>query len=379
MSSRLPRLTLVQSYLPAHRMSFYRRLADDLAARDIELVLAHGSPVGDAAHRADACAWDRAVPLGQRVWRLGSGRLVWRRLGPLARRTDALVLEHRLTDAEAYAPLLRSSFGHGPPVGFWGTGTAPGGRRPGMLPAALTRFGDWFFADTEDGRRGAEELWGFPPDRITVVRSAVDTRALREAAGRVTADRAARLARRHGLAPGRTALFTGGLDGPQRVPFLLAAADRVARQLPGFRLLVAGDGAERPLVERAAAEGAPVVWTGPVPMADKAALGALSQVMLLPGAVGPAAVEALALATPVVTVRGPAHGPEFGYLAHGRNALIARDGLQAYADAVAALLRDGERLASLRAGCRADADRYTVEGMSRRFVTGARRLLALGG
>ncbi|PNG23216.1 glycosyltransferase family 4 protein [Streptomyces cahuitamycinicus] len=373
--NRRPRVTVVQPYLHSYRVPFYESLHADLASRGVELILALGSPTGQIAHRSDACALADAVQLPQRALRLGPKQLLWRQLGELAHTSDVLVLQHMLHCTESYAPLLRSRLRKGPPVALWGQGKAYSYRPLPLAAAAktaMTRLADWFFAYTEQGRRDVEG-WGFPSDRITVVRNSTDTRAVMAAAERTTPVQLAVLNEQYGLTPGRTALFIGGLDAPKRIPFLLRAVDRIAAQLPGFRLLVAGDGVQRGLVE----ESRTAVWVGRASTEQKALLGAACEVMLMPGAVGLCAVDSFALGTPIVTTHWPFHGVEFGYLEHGSNALVVPiedDGR--YADAVVGLLRNRERLRRLQDGCRAAAGSYSVEGMSGRFADGVERMLA---
>jgi glycosyltransferase involved in cell wall biosynthesis len=186
----------------------------------------------------------------------------------------------------------------------------------------------------------------------------------------------AALRERHRLQPGRTALYVGGLDAPKRIPFLLQCARRVAAGLPGFKLLVAGDGVDRPLVEAVAgAPDSPVVALGHRAGQDVALLGAVSDVMLMPGRVGLCAVDSFALRTPIVTTDWPWHAPEFEYLEHGRNAVVSRDDPQAYAVAVQQVLNDRSHLESLREACRKDAADYTADGMAERFCGGLLHIL----
>ncbi|MEV0322976.1 glycosyltransferase family 4 protein [Streptomyces sp. NPDC050658] len=380
MSGARARVVVVQPYLAGYRVPLFRRMTADLAAHGIELVVAHGAPHGDQARRADAARLEGAVPLRQRELPLPGGRtLVRRHLGELARDCDALVLEHALYAAESYAPLLRGTRGAGPRVALWGHGD-PHTRRAvplaGAVKAWAARRADWYFAYTESGRRAALR-WGVREDRVTVLRNTVDTDELTTAYAAVEAEDLVRLRARHRLCPGRTAWYIGGLDAPKRIPFLLAAARIVAELLPGFRLLVAGDGAQRSLVEAAAAEpGSPVVALGTVTSATaKARYGAVSDVMLMPGRVGLCAVDSFVLGTPLVTTAWPYHSVEFDYVADGRTAVVVRGDERAYAQEVAALLVDRPRVEGLRRACRAEAARYTIDGMSHRFSTGLRGLL----
>ncbi|WP_327354654.1 glycosyltransferase family 4 protein [Streptomyces sp. NBC_01304] len=365
------RVAVVLPYLTAYRLPFLDRLRAELAAHSVELTVAHGNPTGLSAARQSALSMPGAVPLGQRAFRVAGRELIWHGgLGELARRSDALVLPQSLHHLRLY-PLLATRPER---IGLWGHGrthVSTHGRPEQWAKAALTRRAGWFFAYTDAGRAYAEAA-GLPRQRITVVRNSLDTAALTAARDAVTEDEAARLRRRYGLTQGRTGLYVGGLDELKRIPFLLDAAARIAARVPGFKLLVAGDGEQRGLVEASPF----AAYAGHVGVAEKARLGAVSDVMLVPGAVGLCAVDSFALRTPLVTTEWPYHGPEFGYLTHGRNALVARD--ETYADQVAELLTRPRLLSGLRRACRCDAGHYTVEGMATRFAEGIEGLLTHG-
>jgi glycosyltransferase involved in cell wall biosynthesis len=385
------RIVVVQPYVPSYRTPFYDRAHALLAAEDVTLEVLHGAPPPDQSARRDAatCVSARRVPA--RWLPLPGGRsLAVHRVQHMVATADVVVLEQALRNLETYPLLLKQyvgrARGHRPRVAFWGHGrtyTKPVSRLEAIAKDTLTRRADWFFAYTE---LGAEHMTrhGFPRQRITVLRNSVDmtelVRARRRAEEPGTAEfaEAAALRGRYRLYPGRTALFIGGLDAPKRVPFLLDAAERIAAKLPGFRLLVAGDGAERGLVDAAASRaGSPIVPVGMAAGQRTAVLGTVSDVMLMPGRVGLCAVDSFALRTPVVTTRWPWHAPEFEYLEDGRNSVITSDAVEPYAAAVTDLLSNPARLETLRAACMTDAADYSIEEMAERFCGGALRLLSL--
>jgi glycosyltransferase involved in cell wall biosynthesis len=323
----------------------------------------------------------------------GGRSLVWQQVHRRVRSADVVVLEQALRNVETYPLFIRQQWARmtgvvAPRVALWGHGrtyTKPVSRLETAAKEALTRRASWFFSYTQGG---ADHLaaCGFPRERITVVRNCVDTVALadvRERAGTPGTQEfaeAAALRARHQLVPGRTALFVGGLDAPKRVPFLLDCARRLGTVLPGFRLLVAGDGADRSLVEAAAAAPrSPVVALGHRTGRDVALLGAVSDVMLMPGRVGLCAVDSFVFGTPIVTTDWPWHAPEFEYLENGRNAVVTRDDPAIYSAGVLGLLSDHSRLVSLREACRRDASHYTVDGMAARFRDGLLHMLSRTG
>jgi len=373
-----PQVVLVVPFLSEFRRTFYQRLEDDLRARGIRLVVAYGAPYsGDQSARRDVIHMDGAVRLKQWSTWLAGRPVVHKRLGSLVNSSDVLVVDQSLRNMELYPLLLRQLTGRGPVVAMWDHGrtyTRPQSALEQSLKYVLTRRARWFFSYTAGGARAVTEH-GFPRQRVTVVQNAIDTRALGEAYHKVTETRIAELRQEYGLAGGRTGLFVGALSSSKRIPFLIEAAEGIAERLPGFRLLVAGTGEQKQLIEAAAARTPVVVPVGQAFGERKALLGAVSDVLLMPGLVGLCAVDSFVLETPVVTTEWPWHAPEFEYLEHGRNALVAPDDPQQYAAAVAELLGSPAQLDAMRQECRKDAHQYTVEEMSRRFADGLVRLL----
>lgn len=374
------RVTIVQPYLPHYRIEFFQRLSADLWDRGIELVVAHGDPHGDQAVRADKTSLEGAVHLRQHTVRLGSRTLVCRSLDGLAQRSDALVLEQALHNLESY-PLLFSPR-RSRPVAMWGhtyTCLRTGSRPQKAATAAVTRRARWFFAYTPTGAAHLASV-GFPSERITTVYNSVDTLALKAARQKVGEEGVRAFRDRYRLAAGRTAVYLGGLDTPKRTAFLLSAAALVAQRLPGFRLLVAGDGAQRHLVEEAAVRNEEIVYLGNVFRDhERALIGAAGDVMMAPGAVGLCAVVSFAIKTPIITVPWPSHGPEFEYLQHGRNALFSSNDVDSFAQTVAETLCDTELLNRLTKGCEEDAEIYTLANSTARFANGVEQMLASDG
>ncbi|WP_433450411.1 glycosyltransferase [Streptomyces sp. CA-142005] len=383
------RVVVVQPYVPGYRTSFFNHLHARLDASGVALEVLHGPPPPQHAARRDAssCACAVQVP-SRRLTAPGGRSLFWNQVLRRTASADVIVLEQALRNLDAYPLLLRQlagrTTGRGPRVAFWGHGrtyTKPHSRLETTAKNLVTRLGSWFFAYTKSGATYVAAQ-GFPRQRITIVRNSVNTVELTTGLARATRPgtpefaEAELLRERYGLVAGRTALFIGGLDTPKRIPFLLECVDRIAAELPGFRLLVAGEGSDRYLVDQAASQpGSPVVTMGHVDTRRTALLGAVSDVMLMPGRVGLCAVDSFALKTPIVTTDWPWHAPEFEYLEDGRNAVVTRDNVAAYAAAVKALLSDRARLASLRLACSEEATDYTVDGMAARFCDGLLKML----
>ncbi len=237
----------------------------------------------------------------------------------------------------------------------------------------LTRKAHWFFAYTQGGAR-AVIANGYPAPRVTVVENSIDTIELRRARLNLTPGVEHRLRARLNLGDSRVGVFVGALDEPKRLGFLLDAVRRIRKRIPDFVLLAAGDGPLRSTVQGRSGIG--VRWLGRVDTAAKAEIASVGEVLVMPGSVGLVALDSFALELPIVTTAWPYHGPEFEYLTDGVNAVVAPDDTRAFADAVVNLLRDERRLAHLRRGCTASAERFTLEAMTHNFAAGVRAALS---
>jgi glycosyltransferase involved in cell wall biosynthesis len=245
---------------------------------------------------------------------------------------------------------------------------------PNRVDAALEgwqiRRARHLFAYTDTGRDEMIRA-GAEPGRITVVRNTIDTASLESCMDQLDESVRASSLERFGLDDSQpVAVSIGGLDSSKRLGMLVDIAERVALRLPGFVLVVAGEGVERPFVERLAGEVSWLRYAGRVDEAGKAALASVASLMLNPGRVGLVAIDSFVLGLPIVTTDWPYHAPEIGYLEHGRTAVIAPDDADAASSAVVELLTDRERLARLASACRSERSKYRLDDMVERFCIG---------
>ncbi|MEZ5313768.1 MAG: glycosyltransferase [Thermoanaerobaculia bacterium] len=190
----------------------------------------------------------------------------------------------------------------------------------------------------------------------------------------------ARFRRAHGIALDRpVAVHVGRIAGEKNLDFLLRAADLVRREVPGFLLVVAGEGPARAALERRAEElglGPHLLWIGYLDrareLADAYCAGDLFAFSSLTETQGLVLLEAMSLGVPVVAL---AERGTRGLLAAGRGALVPEPDEAAFAAAMTTLLGDAALRVSLRRGAdrgrRMGADRF-----ARRLVGVYEELLA---
>jgi PEP-CTERM/exosortase A-associated glycosyltransferase len=118
---------------------------------------------------------------------------------------------------------------------------------------------------------------GIPAERIAIVPNGVDPEWF-EARPRATA-----LAARLGIGAGPVFGYIGSFSHYEGLAFLLEAAPAFMERFPGSRLLLVGDGRDRPALDEAARRAGPgVIMTGRLPQAEVRDIYTLLDVFVLP-------------------------------------------------------------------------------------------------
>jgi glycosyltransferase involved in cell wall biosynthesis len=361
------------------RATFYPQLEAALAPLGIRLQVIYSDPSDSERTKGDSI--DLAAPLGIRVPRhyMLNERLLIQlpSLRDLAG-SDLLIIVQATGYLLNY-PLLLLSALRIKRVAFWGHGYNRQGR-PASLSERIKRWlatnSAWWFAYTAPTARYLSSL-GFPPDRITTIENAIDTRQFQQTLASVTMEEIQHLKSRLNIAASdRVALYCGSLYAEKRVDFLVAAALRISALTPDFRLLVVGSGQDAYKVVAACESSRCVVYAGPMFGRDKATCFRMAEVFLHPGAVGLGVLDSFAAALPFVTTSEAVHGPEIDYLQDGVNGLMVTGDDEHFAQHVVSLLHDPNLIATLSEGARRAAARYTVENMIRNVRDGIISCLA---
>lgn len=361
-----------------YREGFFEQLRARLAEDGIRLRLIESGPDDPAAQKDRLeLPWAERAPA--HLLRIFGHEAIVQRVWSAARGSDLIVVEQGSRLLVNYLFLLEQRLGRGK-VAFWGHGRdfqQPDGSPSERVKAFVSRRVHWWFAYNALSASVVADL-GFPPARITDVRNATDTGALRTAVDAVTAADRDAVRAELGLGAGPVALFVGRLVPLKRLDYLFQAADEVHRARPDLQLVVAGGGPEHAWVEREVAARPWARLTGPRFGADLARLMSVADVLLVPTWVGLVVVDSFAAGLPLVARASAAHPPEVSYLESGVNGLLVDDdGDPArYAAAVVELLGDAPRLAQLRAGARAAAADLSASAMAERFAAGVRAALA---
>jgi glycosyltransferase involved in cell wall biosynthesis len=370
-------VAVIHPWFPQYRQAFFENVVRTGPLYDLDVNIFHGAPPPEWAERGDSVRAEYATPLRTRFIRLGGRSLIWKSLSAMspAKNYDLIVVEQAIRNLETYCLMLdpRTSarvctWGHG------GSYVHQSSRLEERLKRWITNRSRWFFAYTSGGA-DAVISHGFPADRITVLRNTIDTRQLKRDLDEVSDRDVLQFARVHDL-HGSTALFLGGLDTSKRLPFLLEACARVSEEDGDFRLLIAGDGSDRKLVEAASESMSFIRYLGRVGGREKALAMRSSEVIAMPGRVGLLAVDSLVAGLPIVTTNWPWHAPEFEYLVPDKNSIVSDNTIDGFAGSMQLVLSDPHRLERLVSECLRSAVDLGVDAMSANFLDGLQHAVA---
>lgn len=391
--SHRPRVAILQRRLVAYRVGLFDQLRKACDDAGIELRVVYNQPSPTDAARNDTGHLDWGDEVAARWFTIGGTELLWQPCPAAIRRADLVVLTQENKILSNY-PLLAGRAlrrmvhadgdgpGHHPLLAFWGHGRNlqsihPRGPSERWKELLMNQV-DWWFAYTGH-TRGILTSHHFPAQRITCLDNAIDNEAFLGDLASVTDTRLDACRQQVGLAPGAPlGLYCGALYRDKRIDLMVAVAERVHAADPSFRFVVIGDGPSRPELERLLAGKPWAHWVGARRGPDKAAWFRLAAVLISPGAVGLHVLDSFAAGVPLFTTATALHGPEIGYLDHGRNGFVTGDDPDEQAAAITALLGDPDRLASVRSAARRASERYTLANMVDHFVSGIGECLDAG-
>lgn len=373
------RVVVAYKWLPRYRLAFFNNLRKELETHNINLDLYFGRPSGGDAEKRDSVALPWAQYRRNRVITLAGRSAIWQPLMRDVCGADLIIVEQASKLLLNYLLLARQEAGR-ERVAFWGHGANLQQHTANTISEAVkrkvSRWPYWWFAYTL-GTRNRVMALGYPADRITIVQNAIDTMGLRSEISALKSNDIDEFLQRHGLTRGRVGIFIGSLYREKRLEYLMEAATHASRLLPGFKLLIAGDGPMRSEIQ-AFAQGTDCIrFLGRVDGESRAlALGA-ADLTLMPGLVGLAILDSFAAQAPLVTTDIDYHSPEIEYLSPGRNGLLLQRATKPseYGKVVVRTLSDASLMRTLREGCDKAAGSYTNEAMVANFVEGVLKAL----
>ena len=375
-----PTVVILLKNTNQYRLRLYELLRATLQERGINLrlILAQGLAEDRAKGDQATISWAEHQPLTE--LNIAGRKVLWQPAFKAARDADLVITEQ----ASKQLFNIALAFGQGmlkTRHAFWGHGKnfqAPlEGSSGEGLKRKLTERAHWFFAYNEVSRRAAIEA-GMPEDRVTSVMNSTDTTRARNVLDGLGSDNEAAVRAELGLGDGPVVVFVGGLYPPKRPEFLIEAAKHLRAQVANVEFVVIGDGSLAHVVNEAAQDNDWIHAIGAQYGDERIRLSSIASLQMMPGMVGLNIVDAFAVGVPTVTTDIDYHSPEIEYLVDDVNGLIVTGDPTAkqYADAVADLLRDPQRLALLREGAYLTGGSLSVEDMATRLADGIEAALA---
>jgi len=366
------KVCIVQSVIKHYRVPFFDALHEKLKADGIELQVLYSEPTPTDSLRGDNV--DPQGPYATKVrarWMFGE-RVLYQSILAHVRDADLVIIEQANKYVLNYWLLVKRKLGL-TRVAFWGHGRnrqSNSSTFSEWFKRVLLRQVDWWFAYTDGTARYLVEH-RVAIDRITSVRNATDTTALRRLVAAVQDSETVKVRQRLGIAPeSPVGLFVGALYDHKLLPLLIDSVAVIQGQVPAFRLVIIGGGPQKSLVEEATRANPAILYVGSQFGDDRAVYYRMASLFLNPGLIGLGILDAFAGHLPVITTNYPYHSPEIEYLESDRNGVMTGPTAEEFGDAVAKLLLDPVRLVQMKEEACKSSSMYTIEAMATRFRNG---------
>ena len=369
-------VVIVQRRLVDYRISLFNDLRKILAHDNIELRLLYGDATKSEHSKRDGGNIEWAEKLETHYF-LGN-RFCWQPFFGKVKGVDLVIV----TQENKLLANLWPLFGwRNYKLAFWGHGKNMQstndlwGKLKESVKFITTNRVNWWFVYTGISQQQVSKL-GFPINKITNLENSIDTSRLKHLCDTVTKEQIQSIRDELKLGSGPVGLYVGALYKDKRLEFLLRASEIIVKKIPDFRLVIIGNGPQRPLINDAQAHFPWLHYVGRQVEDNKAKYLKLASVILNPGLVGLGILDGFAAGIPMVTTDCGLHSPEIDYLLQGENGFITENTLEDYVNTVENILTDNTLASRLREGCLKSANYYTIENMAENFRVGI--LKALG-
>ena len=372
-------IAIIEMTLKHYRKPFFELLREQLSKASIELLLIHGFPSKSEAKKNDRAEIEWAHLIKNKYIRIDSRELYWQPCLKMLKRTDLIIVDQASKLLLNYVLFISQIFGI-KKLCFWGHGKNFQKHNASHIGEQFKRFMSrhvhWWFAYNDYCARIIKSF-GYPEGRITSVQNAIDTRGLVRVSKNINQQHLTQIRNEFGVKGENVCIFTGGMYPEKNVSFLIEACLQIKKNVPDFEMIFIGSGQDDYKVKKMAKTFEWIHYLGPKFDESKVPFFMMSKLLLIPGSVGLAVLDGIALETPLVTTNIMDHGPEIDYLIDCVNGSIVKESRDpsAYAFQVSNLLKSDKALEKMNAGCRETREKYTIEEMVDRFTDGVIKAL----
>ncbi|HLF35584.1 MAG TPA: glycosyltransferase family 4 protein [Cyclobacteriaceae bacterium] len=373
------KIVIIQNRLTHFRKPFFERLKNELNLSGIKLVLIYGQPSRQDMAKHDNVIISWGIEVRNKIIKLGKYNLVWQPcisyLGDadliIVEQASKLLLNYWLFFTQPFRKAKLCFWGHG--KNFQALHVNRFGER---IKRWMSRHVHWWFAYNDLSARVILSL-GFDERRITSVQNSVDNEENMRLYDQITEDEINRFGKENDIVSTNICLYTGSLYPEKRIVYLLECCHLIRSKIPDFEMIIIGAGPDAHFIEKELTQNRWIHYFGPRFEADKLIYFKVAKLLLMPGLVGLAIVDAFDFETPIVTTDVPYHSPEIDYLIPNTNGIMLKDldDKEQYANTVVDIMLNTDKLENLKEGCRKARRKYTVLEMVNRFSLGIHKAL----
>ena len=364
------KVLIAYKFMPQYRIDFFNLLKKNLEIQGIDLEVVYGKSINTNRNDEKSLHW--AIYRKNKVIRFFGKTFYWQPIFDLIKQKDLVIVEQANSLIINYYIQLIRNFKI-IKLGFWGHGRNRQGRDKtfsNYFKKIIITKCDYWFAYSISVKEYLLQN-NFPSQKISVVNNTFDIVKLNKQLHSISESE--KLDLRNDLLINETdlvAIYCGALYKEKRLDFLLETADLIKQICADFKLIIIGDGDYQKVVSQFAKKRDWVSYMGPQFEKDKALCFSISNIFLMPGAVGLAANDSFALETPMVLCDLDIHGPEVDYLINNQNAVFCANNTFDYAVNVVKLLQNEKELLKLKSGCIESISEFTLEKMVDKFTEG---------
>jgi glycosyltransferase involved in cell wall biosynthesis len=363
-------ISIIYKFLPQYRYDFFCELKAELQKNNITLNLVYGK--FKKYDKKDVVDIDWGIAVSNKVIMLGKHQFVWI---PIPKKiiqvSDLIILMQENKILSNYPILLKSIFGK-KKVGLWGHGVnfqANKNSWGNKFKQFYASKVNWWFAYTEKSGQGIAAM-GVPKEKITVVHNSINTRLLKEESQKISSVEIAKLKSTFQIGSGPIGLYCGAMYKEKRLDYLLESCIKIRKKVNDFEMLFLGAGPDANITINFCKQNNWAHYIGPKFGVEKIPFFKMSDIFLLPGAVGLAIIDCFVLNVPMITTKYPFHGPEIDYLVSGYNGILTEDNSDDFSNGAINILNNKELCLKLKKGCEESGLNYSNEKMVKGFVEG---------
>lgn len=366
----MKKVLILYKFLPQYRKEFFNRLRVALLQENIELELIYGKIKNSDALKNDEVDLDWALYIENKRILIGKTELLWQPCLQYINNKDLVIVEGANRLLINYYLMIARHFSKYK-LAFWGHGR----NLQEDINSMRNRFKylfinkcDWWFGYTK-GVKQFLLLNNVSENKITIVQNAIDTLKLKQYYDSFQINEIVELKESLGIKGSKTGIYCGAMYPDKRLDFVLEVCFRIKNEISDFNMIFIGSGIEAFKVIEASRSNDWIHYVGPKFEEERVKYFKISDIQIMPAAVGLGMLDSFAMETPMITTVNSFHGPEIEYLENGVNGFITNDNIDDYTNKVIDVLKT-EKYKDLKDSCKISASEYTLEKMVNNFKNG---------